>query len=407
MPDATPRLAVDPDFVRDTLAELVAIDSRNPTLVPGAPGEGPIAARVAGMLAALGMEVEIVEPEPGRPSVIGRWCGAGGGRSLMLNGHLDTVGVEGMERPFEPWIENGRLHGRGAYDMKGSLAACMAAVKALADADVALAGDLVVAAVADEEVASLGTSAVIERTRTDGAIVTEPTELAVCLAHKGFAWIEIEVEGRAAHGSRPDLGVDANLAMGRVLAEVAGLEKELAGRPPHPRVGRPSLHVGTLAGGTGWSTYAARAVAGVERRTIPGETAEGALAEIEARLARLHAAIPGDGSGAPLRATARIALARDPFEADPGGPLALALGRGAAEALGREAERIGVAYWMDAALLGAAGIETAVFGPAGAGAHEVEEWVDLGSVAECAEALARVAILYCGLAAGGNGERRD
>ena len=388
-------IVVDRDFVRDTLAELVAIDSRNPTLVPGAPGEAPIAARVADILAALGLEVETVEPEPGRPSVIGRRRGVGGGRSLMLNGHLDTVGVEGMVRPFEPRFEDGRLHGRGAYDMKGSLAACMAAVKALADAEIALAGDLVVAAVADEEVASLGTSAVIERARTDGAIVTEPTELAVCLAHKGFAWIEIEVEGRAAHGSRPDLGVDANLAMARVLAEVAALERELAGRPAHPRVGRPSLHVGTLAGGTGWSTYAARAIAGIERRTIPGETAEGALAEIERRLALLRGdAAPG--GDAPLRVAARIALAREPFEADPDGPLAAALGRAAAETLGREPERIGVAYWMDAALLGAAGIETAVFGPAGAGAHEVEEWVDLASVEKTAEILARAAIAYCG-----------
>ena len=236
-------IVVDGSFVREALADLVRIDSRNPALVPGAPGEGPIAAHATRVMESLGMEVEILEPEPGRPSVIGRWRGAGGGRSLMLNGHLDTVGVDGMERPFEPWIEDGRLYGRGAYDMKGSLAACLGAVKALRDADVALAGDLVIAAVADEEVASLGTMAVIGRARTDGAIVTEPTELAVCLAHKGFAWIEVEVEGRAAHGSRPDLGVDANLAMGRVLAEIAALEKELAARPAHPRVGRPSLHV--------------------------------------------------------------------------------------------------------------------------------------------------------------------
>ncbi|HET6638518.1 MAG TPA: M20/M25/M40 family metallo-hydrolase [Gemmatimonadota bacterium] len=388
---------MDPDFVRDILAELVAIDSRNPTLVPGAPGEGPIAARVAGMLEALGMEVETVEPVPGRPSVIGRRRGEGGGRSLMLNGHLDTVGVEGMESPFEPRIENGRLHGRGSYDMKGSLAACLAAVKALVDVDVALAGDLVVAAVADEEVASIGTSAVIERARTDGAIVTEPTELAVCLAHKGFAWIEIEVEGRAAHGSRADLGVDANLAMGRVLAEVAGLERELAGRLAHPRVGRPSLHVGTLAGGTGWSTYAARAIAGVERRMIPGETAEGALAEVTARLTRLERQEAGRhpiGSG--IRATARIALAREPFEADPDAPLVRALERAAEDVLGRRPERVGVAYWMDAALLGAAGIETAVIGPAGAGAHEDEEWVDLDSCVRLAEILAHAAILFCG-----------
>ena len=388
---------MDSDFVRDTLAELVSIDSRNPTLVPGAPGEAAIAARVAELLGAIGMEVEIVEPEQGRPSVIGRRRGAGGGRSLMLNGHMDTVGVDGMERPFEPRIEGGRLFGRGAYDMKGSLAACLAAAKALADAEIALAGDLVVAAVADEEVASLGTAAVIARAPTDGAIVTEPTELALCLAHKGFVWIEIEVEGRAAHGSRPDLGVDANLALGRALAEVAALERELASRPPHPRVGRPSLHVGTLAGGTGWSTYAARSLAGIERRTIPGETAADALGEIEECLARLRGDAGLDG-GAPLGATARIVLAREPFEADPDGPLATALARGAAEALGREPERIGVAYWMDAALLGAAGIETAVFGPAGAGAHELEEWVDLESVARTAEVLARAAIGYCGLA---------
>ena len=388
-------IVVDGDFIRSTLADLVSIDSRNPTLVPGAPGEGPIAARVARMLEELGMEVETVEPVPGRPSVIGRRRGTGGGRSLMLNGHLDTVGVEEMERPFEPRVENGRLYGRGAYDMKGSLAACLGAVKAFRDAQVALAGDLVIAAVADEEVASLGTSAVIERARTDGAIVTEPTELAICLAHKGFAWIEIEVEGRAAHGSRPDLGVDANLAMGRALAEMAALERELAGRATHPRVGRPSLHVGTLAGGTGWSTYAARAVAGIERRTVPGETAAGALAEIEERLARLR----GDarpGGDAPLRMAARLALAREPFEADPGGPLAAAVVRGATEVLGREPERIGVAYWMDAALLGAAGIETVAFGPVGAGAHEVEEWVDLDSCGQLAEILARAAIAYCG-----------
>jgi acetylornithine deacetylase len=276
--------------------------------------------------------------------------------------------------------------------MKGSIVACLAAVKALGDAGITLGGDLVIAAVADEEVASLGTIAVLERVRTEGAIVTEPTELAVCLAHKGFAWIEIEVEGRAAHGSRPDLGIDANLAMAGVLAVVAELEGELSRRPSHPRVGPPSLHVGTLAGGTGWSTYAARATAGVERRTIPGETAAGALGEIEARLARLRA----DDSS--LRAAARTVLAREPFEADPQGPLVLALERAAGEALGREPERIGVAYWMDAALIAAAGIETAVFGPAGAGAHAVEEWVELASVELTAETLARAAIGYCGRA---------
>lgn len=360
--------------------------------MPGAPGEGTIAAHVVRVMESLGMEVGIVEPAPGRPSVVGRRRGSGGGRSLMLNGHLDTVGIEGMDEPFEPRIANGRLYGRGAYDMKGSLAACLAAVQALDAGGVELSGDLVVAAVADEEMASLGTTAVLETVRTDGAIVTEPTELAVCVAHKGFAWIEVEVEGRAAHGSRPDLGVDANLALGRVLIAIEELERELATRPPHARVGRPSLHVGTLAGGTGWSTYAARAVAGVERRTVPGETAAGAAAELAARLA----GPAPEGSSCVVRTI----LAREPFEADLEGPLVRELERAAGATLRREPERIGVAYWMDAALLAAAGIETAVFGPAGAGAHAVEEWVELESVERTAETLLRAAIGYCGRASG-------
>lgn len=336
------------------------------------------------------MGVEIVEPIRGRPSVIGRRSGAGTGRSLMLNGHLDTVGVEGMEAPFEPRVEDGRLHGRGAYDMKGSIAACLAAVKALADGGIELAGDLVVAAVADEEVESLGTTAVLEAIRTDGAIVTEPTELGLCLAHKGFAWIEVEVRGRAAHGSRFDEGIDANLRMGRVLTALEDLERELVARPPHPLVGPPSLHAATVAGGTGWSTYAERCVLGIERRTVPGETGATALAEIEAILERLRRDEPG------LDAAARVVLERDPFEAERDEVLATSVTAAATNVLGGPPTRQGVAYWMDAALCGARGIDTVVIGPVGAGAHAAEEWVDLESCGQLAEILARAAIAYCG-----------
>jgi acetylornithine deacetylase len=357
---------------------------------------------------SLGMEVELREAAPGRVSAVGRLPGAGAaagggaagaGRSLLWNGHLDTVGVEGMERPFAARVENGRLYARGAYDMKGALAACLAAVRALKDGGVRLAGDLMIAAVADEEDASLGTRDVLTAWRADGAIVVEPTELALALAHKGFVWLDLEVRGRAAHGSRWDLGVDANLAMGRVLAEVAGLEEELRARPPHALVGPPSLHVGVLEGGTGPSTYAARAAAQVERRTVPGETVAQVEAEIAAAIERARSAAERGGDGRPaLTAGVTTRLARPAFEAHAGSPLAAAVEGAAAEVLGAPPPRVGVPFWTDAALFAEAGIDTVLIGPVGAGAHEPVEWVDLESCARLAAILARTAIAYCGTA---------
>src|SRR3989442_8524 len=171
---------IDRDYVRDTLVRLVRINSINPTLAPGAPGEAVIAAFIAGSLRTCGLEARTFEPAPGRTSVLGRLAGTGGGRSLMLNAHSDTVDVAGMAEPFSGAIREGKVYGRGSYDMKGSLAACMAAAKALKDAGAPLRGDLLVAAVADEEYGSLGTRDLIPRVKVDGAIVTEPTALEVC-----------------------------------------------------------------------------------------------------------------------------------------------------------------------------------------------------------------------------------
>jgi acetylornithine deacetylase len=221
----------DRDYALATLQGLVRINSINPSLVPGGAGEAEIAAYIAESLRGVGADVALHAPEPGRTSVVGVLRGTGGGRALMLNAHVDTVGVAGMDEPFSGALRGGRVYGRGAYDMKGSLAACLTALKALADSGARLRGDVLVAAVADEEYASLGTADLIDRYQVDGAVVTEPTELDLCLAHKGFVWVEVETRGRAAHGSRFDLGVDANLRMGRYLARLEGLERELrAGR---------------------------------------------------------------------------------------------------------------------------------------------------------------------------------
>jgi acetylornithine deacetylase/succinyl-diaminopimelate desuccinylase family protein len=380
------------EFVESVARDLVRINSVNPTLSPGGPGEREIADYTAGVLERMGLEVTRHEPAPGRVSVTGRLRGTGGGRSLMLNAHYDTVGVDGMADPFSGAIRDGRLYGRGAYDMKGALAACIAAARAIAESGPRLAGDLVVAAVADEEDASLGTRDLAEHVPVDGAIVTEPTALDLCVAHKGFIWIELEIKGLAAHGSKPELGVDANTRMARVLGGIDDLIQSLAARPPHPLVGPPSMHVATLAGGTGLSTYAGRCIACLERRTIPGETEAQVLREVDAVLEAARRADPA------LQVKRRHLLTRDAFEASANGALAVAVRDAVTEVRGTRPAVIGETPWMDSAILAARGIETVVCGPAGVGAHAAEEWVDLESVAQLAAVLTRAARAYCGAA---------
>jgi acetylornithine deacetylase len=383
-------MRIDHEFARRTLERLVQIDSINPTLVPGAPGEREIAASIADSLRAIGLATEIFEPAPGRTSVLGRLPGTGGGRTLMLNAHCDTVGVAGMAEPFSGAVRDGKLYGRGAYDMKGSLAACLTAAKALAESHLPLAGDLLVAAVADEEYGSLGTTDLIGRVKADGAIVTEPTALNVCLAHKGYLWIEVTVAGRAAHGSKFELGIDANMKMGAFLHALAKLEAELRARPPHRLVGPPSLHAALLNGGSGLSTYAASSTVQLERRTVPGETEAQAVGEIRALVDALAGADPD------FHATVRPFFVRDPFEVAEDAAIVRAVDAAAATVMGRPPAHIGDTPWMDAALLQAAGIETVVCGVSGAGAHAAVEWVELESVFQLAEILAEAAIRYCG-----------
>jgi acetylornithine deacetylase len=363
-------------------ADLVRIDSRSPDLVEGAPGEGEVARFVSGWLSAAGFNVEVEDAAPGRPNVVGIARGSRGGRTLMLNAHMDTVGVSGMEMPFEPRVDGNRLYGRGAYDMKASLAAIMVASRdAAADG---LRGDIVVTAVADEEFASVGTEAVARTRRADAAIVAEPTELGIAVAHRGFvAWV-METTGQAAHGSRPELGVDAIAHMGHVLVELEGVDRGLRAGAGHPLVGTGSLHAGTIEGGEGFSTYPASCFVHGERRTIPGESVDAVRAELAAAIERAGARVPE------LRAEVRVGLSREPFEV----PVDEEVVRLLKQHVGQDAV-IGVPFWTDAALLQEAGIPTVVFGPAGEGAHAHVEWVDLDSVERCAQTIATTARVFC------------
>ena len=372
-------VSIRPMDVTDLLARLVAIDSVNPALVPGAAGEREIAAFVAGWLSEHGLDVTVVGSD--RPSVVGVAHGRGGGRSLMLNAHTDTVSVAGMESPHEPVVRDGRLHGRGAFDMKGGLAAIMLAGAAAARDG--LRGDVIVAAVADEEHASEGTQAVLERWSADACIVTEPTGLRACIAHKGFAWVEIETRGVAAHGSRVDLGVDAIAGMGPVLAGIPALQERLNGRP-HPLLGPGGLHASLISGGVELSSYPDRCVLSVERRTIPGESPDVVEAELRELL-----------SLAPVEGEVRMGLVREPFAVEPDAAIVTTLLSAAAGVLGAEPATYGESPWMDSAFTAAAGIPTVVFGASGDGAHALVEYADLASLDSLVEILNATVRSFC------------
>ena len=371
----------------ELLRQLVAIDSINPDLVPGGAGEGNIARFVAAWFERAGLEVVVDEAAPGRPNVVGIARGSGGGRSLLLNAHMDTVGVSGMERPHDPYRENNRLYGRGAYDMKGGLAAIMAAGASARQRG--LRGDVIVTAVVDEEYASIGTDAIVKRWRSDAAIVTEPTELHICTAHKGFAWFSVETKGVAAHGSRPDLGVDAIVKMGKVLMGLNELDLTLRSAASHRLLGTGSVHASLISGGQELSSYPERCSLEIERRTIPGETLHQIEAELPAIFARIAARDPT------FRATVKTSLTREPFEVSLQEPIVQTVLQQAQRRLGREITEVGGTGWMDSALLAAAGIPTVIFGPGGAGAHALVEWSDLIQVEQCAEILTAVAENFC------------
>ena len=368
-------------------AELVAIDSTNPDLVPGGAGEAEIARFVAAWLESAGLDVELRELGPRRANVIAVARGNGGGRTLMLNAHMDVVGAGGMDEPWAPRIEGTRLYGRGAYDMKASLAAIMLAGRDAAKRD--LRGDLIITAVADEEYASIGVQDVVRDRRADAAIVTEPSGLDLCVAHKGFVWLEVETRGVASHGSLPEEGVDAIAKMGSVLTGLADLDRELRSRPGHPLVGPASIHASLIRGGQELSTYPARCLLSVERRTIPGET----IAEVEGQIAVVLARAGAADSS--FQAEQRTLLVRDPFSVGLEQPIVDLARRHLARATGRDPEISGAGGWMDSAFLAAAGIPTVIFGPDGEGAHADVEWVDLVSATRTTDALLGIIAEFC------------
>lgn len=364
---------------------LVTVPSVNPALEPGGAGEAGVAELAAGWLEGWGFSVERTEFAPGRASVVAR-VRRGGGRRLVLNGHLDTVGVAGMTvPPFGAEIRDGRLYGRGACDMKAGIAALLAAARD-AVREGSFRGELIVALVADEEHASLGMQAVLdEGLKADAAVVCEPTGLAVMPANKGFVWLDVSFRGRAAHGSRPDRGVDAIRHAGRFLAALDEIDAALTAAPAHPLLGHGSLHAGTIQGGTAPSIYPASCDLVLERRTLPGEDPAGVVAAIQAVLDRLRAEVPG------FDATLTPGLARPATEVPVDAPIVQALLAALAET-GQPQVVAGMTAWVDAALLNEAGIPAVCFGPGSIeDAHSADESVPIAEI-HAAHAVLRALI---------------
>ena len=375
------------DEAVELTATLIALDTVNPALVEGAPGERAAVELLGARLAGRGFETEVVGPQD-RPSLLATHRGRGGGPALALSGHLDTVGAGAMTDPFLPRVDGDRMYGRGSCDMKAGIAAIVVAAEHAAAAGTD--GDIVLALAADEEHGSLGTTALIERLERagrlpDACIVAEPTWLDLAVAHRGFAVVEVELEGRAAHSSRPQDGVNAVTHLGRLLAAVERHDAELASRPPHPQAGHGTLLATVAAGGSSPFVLAARASAVIERRTLPGEPAVVALDEVESILAALSAADPA------VRASCRESLAREAWELGPGAERLAALLDEALDA----PSRIGFPYWMESALWERAGVPTVVCGPAGGGLHTDVEWVELAQVRAFAAALRSVIPAFC------------
>jgi acetylornithine deacetylase len=345
---------------------------------------------MARWLETAGLEVQLVETVSGRPNVVAIARGTGAGKTLLFNGHMDTVGVAGMPNLHQPRVdlEAGRLYGRGAYDMKGGLAAAMFAVAEAKKQR--LRGDVIFTGVIDEEYASLGTQELARSLHADAAIVAEFTELQLILAHRGFVWLEVETIGKAAHGSRPDLGVDAIAKMGKVLTELEKLDGRLRANPTHPLLGSGSLHASLIQGGQELSTYPERCLLSLERRTLPGETPEAVEAEILQIVQDLQRSDPI------FQAVVRRGIDRSPLETGEDADIVRALQTASLEVSKRPLPIAGVQFWTDAALLSAAGIPSVLFGPSGSGAHAVEEWVDLASVHICAEIYLAAAVNFCG-----------
>lgn len=372
------------------LQELILINSVNPSLSPTGAGERKIALYLRKYLTKLGLEVHLQDIKDNRLNIIAVLKGSGSGKSIMLCGHTDTVSVDRMEiDPFKPEHIDGKVYGRGAYDMKSGLAAQIIALQSIIEAGKTLQGDVILALVADEEYASLGMESLLREYSADAAIICEPTNLDIVIAHKGFSWFKVEVFGCSAHGSRSDKGIDAIVKAGKFLTEIETLGRKMLTQKTHLLLGSPSVHASLISGGIELSTYPDYCKIELERRNLPGEEPADIANEIEKILHDIKL------KDAQFKANFEMFFTRSPFEISKEETIVQSLIR-AHHVLGIETPEFkGLGGWMESALLLEAGIPPAIFGPSGSGAHAAVEYVDFESVLSTTEILIKTLVDFC------------
>jgi diaminopropionate ammonia-lyase family len=373
---------------------LTQINSSNPTLsVSDGVGESEIADYLSAWFAHRDIEFHRVESIAGRPSIVGVLRGTGGGKSLMFNGHLDTVSLSSYEAdPLSGALDvkDGKevVFGRGSLDMKGGVAAALAALSSIKASGQIPRGDIIIAAVSDEEDASQGTQDILAAGwRADAAVVAEPTMKTIATAHKGFVWVEVDILGVAAHGSDPSAGLDAILHAGWFLR---ALDQYQAKLPVDDLLGQASMHCGLIRGGEEPSSYPGKCTVTVEFRTVPAQTKESIISDISAMLQAITLENPRF-----QYATPRATMSRPTQKLATDHPLVEKAVECGATVFGSKPIVQSVPFWCDAALLGQAGIPSIIFGPAGAGLHSKEEWVEVQSLQEMEKVFARLARDFC------------
>lgn len=375
----------------NVLMNLISIDSTNPSLVGNGKGEKEISEYIEDYLRRKGIDVVTQDVESGRKNVIGILKGKGRGRTLMLNGHLDTVGSEGMEvSPFSPKFENGKVYGRGSIDMKAGLAGMIISAETILREKIELKGDLILAFVVDEEYESKGTELLVKSFKADSAIVCEPTNLKIGIAHKGFTWVKVEIFGKSAHGSRPEEGVDAIVKAGKFLFELERFSKSVLSQKKHPLLGSPSIHASLIKGGKELSTYPDYCEIKLERRNIPGESIDEIKEEIDMILKNISK------NDRDFVSKFEVLFSRPPLVISKNEEIVNSLCSAFKDVTGKKAEYTGASFWTDGAILKDHGIPTVIFGPEGSGLHSSIEYTDFESVKVFSEVLTRSILRFCG-----------
>jgi len=385
------RLRIDEKTTLPIIEKLVSTNSVNPCIEKGR-GEIEVSKYIVDLLKKTGLDVRTQDVVDGRFNIIGTLKGSGEGRNLMFNGHTDTVGIRNMSvDPLKPVIENGRLHGRGSCDMKGPIAAMIVALKALAESKSQMKGNISISTVVGEEFDNVGANKLVTDEQfgklTQALIVGEPTSLQLAIKHKGFANIEVEVEGKAAHGSVPEKGVDAIEKAAKIIMEMGRL-KRVFGSKNDPLLGQPKIHTSTIEGGREWSVVPDHCVVRFELRTIPGYATSQAMKDIEKIIRELGSEDPD------LKAKVGLFLSGEPLDTSPDEPMIRGLQKALRTVKGIQPQIIGLPFYTEAAIFAKAlKVPACIIGPGDiAQAHSADEFVKISEVVEAARIYALTAL---------------